>query len=154
MDDIQKHAAEVAARMKGQKPAEPRDERDVLAEKRAEVLRLLGDGVSIVDAAACVGRDRMTLWRWRKEDPAYGEAVQKAIDDGIAARTAHRREMREGLADKALKVLHDALDGKRVTREQMTVAIFTAKADLGMVETTRVETVEVVPILDDVPADA
>ena len=52
-------------------------------EARAEVLRLLRKGNAYAPAAASAGISRMTLLRWRKEDPDFDEQCHAAEAQGI-----------------------------------------------------------------------
>lgn len=48
--------------------------------RRQAVLDRLEAGDSLQDAAHAAGVSRSTLWRWRKDDPEFNDAVELAMD--------------------------------------------------------------------------
>lgn len=119
------------------------------AEQREVVLASLRNGSTISDAANAAFISRKTVWEWRNTDAEFAEAFEAARNEGAAAVEYEIAKAREDLRLKAIRALSDALDGVKMDRSRLTAAIFVAKAELGMVETQRVENVEIVPIVDD-----
>lgn len=156
MDEVQKYAAKIAEQMKakrgGKDPGDTNSANDIAA-KRAEqqdaIIEAIENGSTQADAARAAGVRRETVWEWRNKDDAFAERFRIAKDTGKVRSETRIKQLTDDCRILALEVLHNALSGERVTREQMTVAIFTAKAKHGWVETQRVENMERVRIIDD-----
>ena len=145
-ESIEEYAARLAANRGGVDAVDKPDD------KRLRFVEYVAEGHTFVDAAKMVGITYQCAWKWRKAEPEFEEAVQAARKEYESRKEEYRAEVVEGLADKALRVLNDLLDGRaRVSKEQMTVAIFVAKSKLGFVETTRVESDERVTLIDNIP---
>ena len=121
------------------------------AQQRETALASLANGSTITDAAKAAGVGRDTLWMWRNTDPDFAAAFTAAKEAGSEAHEYEIAGLRADLRLKAIRALGDALDGVKMDRSRLTAAIFVAKAELGMVETSRVENVDIVPIIDDIP---
>ena len=115
------------------------------------ILASLRNGATITDACRAAGVRVETAWKWRNTNDEFRDEFNTAREDGKDAVEIQIAEMRADLRLKAIRSLGQALDGENIQRSQLTAAIFVAKSELGMVETSRVESVEVVPIIDDVP---
>mgnify|MGYP003651455123 CR=1 FL=1 len=85
MTDINKKADEAA--LTNDKP----DWSGFTARQR-KALGALASGLSVTAAADMATINRWTIYRWRKEDPVFAEAMGRAQDEGIDRLEDHARE--------------------------------------------------------------
>jgi hypothetical protein len=82
-------------------PAPQEDARnDAISPKQARGLELLLEGRSDREAAAALGADPSTVWRWR-QDPSFAAELEEARGDRIRS----LRERVDALAPAALAIL-------------------------------------------------
>lgn len=82
------------------------DEMQRLTGKKRLAADALLNGAGVTDAATLAGVNRVSLWRWVKDDPAFNEALRAGADAALA--TAARR-LKTG-ADAAVDTLLDVLE--------------------------------------------
>lgn len=67
------------------------------ASKKAQIVELMAtEALSHLGAAKAVGVDRVTAWRWRKDDPAFAEACSQAYEDGVCVLKDHATKIALG----------------------------------------------------------
>lgn len=134
MDSIEAYRDELLAERVDAESAdeEPKNDRD-------EFVAALRDGATFERASAAIGKAYRTTKDWRDADPEFEARCKQAVIDAKTSKIESARV--------------EALDGLRKLIRDGNPAgiIFACKALLGMVETSRVESVEVVPIIDDIP---
>ena len=97
-------------------------------EKKRQAARVYRETQNASETARRVGVNRVTVQRWLKE-PGFLEADAEPIQ-GFP-----------GLIPKALQVLDDALDGKKISPAQIRAALEVVKASNALKETVKTENV-------------
>jgi transposase len=78
---------------------------NALSEKQEHALAAMLSTTTIRDAARVSGLSESTIYRWKREDPAFGEAYKAARRDAV---TQARKEL-ERLAQTASQTLEDVM---------------------------------------------
>ena len=82
------------------------DEMQRLTGKKKLAADALLNGASVTAAATAAGVDRVSLWRWTKDDPAFGDALRTGTDAALVA-AARRLKV---ATDSAVTTLLDILE--------------------------------------------
>ena len=77
-----------------------------LSAKKQRAADALLNGAGVTEAATLAQCSRITIWRWVKDDPAFGDALRSGADAALS--TAARR-LKTG-ADAAVDALLDVLE--------------------------------------------
>lgn len=77
-----------------------------LTGKKKQAADALLSGAGVTDAAAAAGVSRVSLWRWVKDDPAFGDALRSGTD---AALTTAARRLKVS-TDDAVSTLLDVMN--------------------------------------------
>ncbi len=94
-------------------------------EKKARVLELIGEGLTIIGAAGLAGIDRQTIYNWRDADSAFSAALREAEDraQGIHESRIVRAGAEDWRASKAWLERRRASDWGRVERVEQSGSI-------------------------------
>lgn len=65
------------------------------------------NGAGVTDAATLAGVNRVSLWRWTKDDPAFADALRTGADAALATAARRLKTGADQAVDTLLSVLED-----------------------------------------------